>query len=355
MTEKNFKSPVYNIISVPFEKIVPNTYNPNFVAPPEMKLLYESIKEDGYTMPIVCYYSKSEDLYAIVDGFHRWRVMKEYPDIYEREHGMMPVSVIDKPLSGRMASTVRHNRARGSHNVDLMSNIVKELHDLGRSDAWISKHLGMEKDEILRLKQITGLAALFKDIKFGQAWKPVELPEEETFSYRPLKETEIERKLFRNFIRLQTVTKCLRKEGGEWKVKYDPFTDDWSEKDYQTLIVFLKNTVHTGGFVQGAFYYGNLKGFVSVESEFFGGDNKYLDLSSLHVSQDMRRMGIGKALFNAAANYAREKGAKKLYISSHSAVESQAFYRAMGCVEAVEYNEKHVKTEPYDCQLEFVL
>ena len=87
---------------------------------------------------------------------------------------MLPVSVIDKPIDQRMASTIRHNRARGNHNVDLMSNIVKELHEIGRSDAWISKHLGMDRDEILRLKQITGLAALFKDVKFGQAWRPVE-------------------------------------------------------------------------------------------------------------------------------------------------------------------------------------
>ena len=128
------KSPVYNVISVPLEKIVPNTYNPNTVAPPELKLLYDSIKEDGYTMPIVCYYSKADDKYIIVDGFHRYRVMLEHSDIYERENGMLPVSVIDKPLSDRMASTIRHNRARGSHDVDLMSNIVKELHELGRSD-----------------------------------------------------------------------------------------------------------------------------------------------------------------------------------------------------------------------------
>lgn len=169
-----FTSPVYNVIAVEFEKIVPNTYNPNKVAPPEMKLLYDSIKEDGYTMPIVCYYSKEDDTYIIVDGFHRWRVMKEYPDIYEREQGRIPVAVIDKPLTKRMASTVRHNRARGSHNVDLMSNIIRDLHDLGRSDAWISKHLGMDKDEILRLKQISGLAELFKDVDFGQAWRPIE-------------------------------------------------------------------------------------------------------------------------------------------------------------------------------------
>ena len=174
MKNKNWRSPVYNVIAVPFEKIVPNTYNPNTGAPPEMKLLYDSIKEDGYTMPIVCYYVDFKDVYVIVDGFHRYRVMKEYPDIYEREGGMLPVSVIDKPLSDRMASTIRHNRARGSHDVDLMSNIIRELHDIGRSDAWISKHLGMDRDEILRLKQITGLAALFRDVEFGKAWRPID-------------------------------------------------------------------------------------------------------------------------------------------------------------------------------------
>ena len=175
-----YKSPVYRIIQVPIEKVKPNTYNPNSVAPPEMRLLYESIKIDGYTMPIVCYYSQSQDVYVIVDGFHRYRIMLDHADIYKRENGMLPVTVIDKPLSNRMASTIRHNRARGSHNVDLMSNIVKELHELGRSDAWISKHLGMDRDEILRLKQITGLAALFKDVKFGEAWRPIE--EEEDYS-----------------------------------------------------------------------------------------------------------------------------------------------------------------------------
>lgn len=169
-----FKSPVYHVVAVPVEKISPNSYNPNAVAPPEMNLLYESIKADGYTMPIVCYYDKREDRYIIVDGFHRYRIMLEHEDIYQREQGMLPVSVINKPLDQRMASTIRHNRARGSHDVDLMSNIVKELQELGRSDAWIAKHLGMDRDEILRLKQITGLAALFKDVKFGKAWRPAE-------------------------------------------------------------------------------------------------------------------------------------------------------------------------------------
>ena len=169
-----FSSPAYHIISVPIEKIEPNTYNPNAVAPPELALLYDSIKEDGYTMPVVCYYDQKRDTYILVDGFHRCRIMLDYPDIYERENGRLPVSVIDKPIDCRMASTIRHNRARGSHDVDLMSNIVKELHELGRSDEWISKHLGMDKDEILRLKQITGLAALFRDVNFGRAWRAVE-------------------------------------------------------------------------------------------------------------------------------------------------------------------------------------
>lgn len=173
-----YRSPAYGVIAVPVEKVKPNSYNPNTVAPPEMKLLYESIKNDGYTMPVVCYYSKSDDKYIIVDGFHRYRIMLEHPDIYEREKGMLPVSVIDKPLEQRIASTIRHNRARGNHDVDLMGNIVKELHELGRSDAWISRHLGMDRDEILRLKQITGLAALFRDVKFGQAWRPSEDEEE---------------------------------------------------------------------------------------------------------------------------------------------------------------------------------
>ena len=192
-----YKSPVYNIISVPVEKIVPNTYNPNSVAPPELKLLYDSIKEDGYTMPIVCYYVKTSDVYVIVDGFHRYRIMLDYPDIYEREGGKLPVSVIDKTLDNRMASTIRHNRASGSHDVDLMSNIIKELHELGRSDAWISKHLGMDKDEILRLKQITGLASLFRDIKFGTAWVPESedddiFDEDDRFIPRVLEENEDE-------------------------------------------------------------------------------------------------------------------------------------------------------------------
>ncbi|MBO5484755.1 MAG: GNAT family N-acetyltransferase [Lachnospiraceae bacterium] len=170
--------------------------------------------------------------------------------------------------------------------------------------------------------------------------------------YRELCLEEIDRKLFENFIRHQKVTRCWRKENNIWIIKNAPFIDDWTEKDYQTLIDCLKHTITSGGFVYAAFYDGSLKGFVSVEPVLFGGEQKYLDLSSIHVSEDMRGQGIGKSLFLAAKDWAKKKGAKKLYISSHSAVESQAFYKAMGCVEAQEYDQKHVEQEPYDCQLE---
>ena len=141
-----FKSPVYGVIAVPIEKVQANTYNPNHVASPEMKLLYDSILNDGYTMPIVCYYLPDVDKYEIVDGFHRYTTMLRHKDIYEREKGFLPVVVIDKPLSDRIASTIRHNRARGTHDIDLMVNIVKELKDCGQSDTWIMKHLGMDAE-----------------------------------------------------------------------------------------------------------------------------------------------------------------------------------------------------------------
>jgi ParB-like chromosome segregation protein Spo0J len=164
-----FKSPVYGVIAVPIEKVQANTYNPNHVAPPEMKLLYDSILNDGYTMPIVCYYLPDVDKYEIVDGFHRYTTMLRHKDIYEREKGLLPVVVIDKPLSDRIASTIRHNRARGTHDIDLMVNIVKELKDCGQSDTWIMKHLGMDAEELLRLKQVSGLASLFADKEFSPA------------------------------------------------------------------------------------------------------------------------------------------------------------------------------------------
>jgi ParB-like chromosome segregation protein Spo0J len=167
---EEFISPVYRTQKVHISKIRANAYNPNAVAPPEMKLLELSIWEDGYTMPIVCYYLKDEDVYEIVDGYHRYTTMLQSDRIRTREKEMLPVVTINKDISNRMASTIRHNRARGSHSIELMSNIVSELVESGMSDAWILKHIGMDKDELLRLKQITGLASLFANKEFSQSW-----------------------------------------------------------------------------------------------------------------------------------------------------------------------------------------
>lgn len=164
---EEYTSPVYNLMPVPIDKIRANAYNPNVVAPPELELLELSIWEDGYTMPCVCYYLPDEDIYELVDGFHRYTVMKTSKRIYDREKGSLPIVVIHKDLSNRMASTIRHNRARGTHNIELMTNIVSELKKSGMTDEWIMKNIGMDKDELLRLKQISGLADLFADKKFS--------------------------------------------------------------------------------------------------------------------------------------------------------------------------------------------
>lgn len=167
MAMNEYVSPVYKVIAVPVEKVVANDYNPNVVAPPEMRLLELSIWEDGYTMPCVCYYVPEQDVYELVDGYHRYLVLKTSKRIYEREKGMLPITVIEKDISNRMASTIRHNRARGTHNIELMCHIVSELTKAGMSDKWIRKNIGMDKDELLRLKQISGLAELFADKEFS--------------------------------------------------------------------------------------------------------------------------------------------------------------------------------------------
>lgn len=171
MEVTTFKSPVYNVKGIHIDKIQANDYNPNKVAPPEMALLETSIWEDGYTQPVVTFYDSENDKYIVVDGFHRYTILKTSQRIYDREQGILPVVVIDKEIGDRMASTIRHNRARGSHNIDLMSNIVAELVEMGKGDAWICKHIGMSQDELLRLKQITGLASLFQNQDFSQAWE----------------------------------------------------------------------------------------------------------------------------------------------------------------------------------------
>lgn len=151
------------------ENVLANEYNPNHVASPEMKLLYESIKLDGYTMPIVTYDLKNGSR-EIVDGFHRNRVGREHSDIKKRIHGYLPVSTIDKTEDERIGSTIRHNRARGSHGIRPMADIVVELTKMGWDDTKICDRLGMELDEVLRLKQITGLKDAFMNHEFSRSW-----------------------------------------------------------------------------------------------------------------------------------------------------------------------------------------
>lgn len=170
--------------------------------------------------------------------------------------------------------------------------------------------------------------------------------------YREIAYEELERELFRQFRRRQVVKDCWRRIDGEWAIREEPFIDEWSEENYQYLTECLRNTVKTGGVVYGAFMDGILKGFCSVEAEPFGSRRQYLDLSCIHVSEELRGSGIGTELFSLARGWAGRHGAEKLYISAHSAVETQAFYHARGCVEAEEYNREHVEREPYDCQME---
>lgn len=157
------------VLWVKQENIKANEYNPNHVAAPEMQLLYESIKQDGYTMPIVTYDLKDGQR-EIVDGFHRNRVGREHKDIQERIHGYLPVSTIDKAADERIGSTIRHNRARGTHGIRPMSDIVVELATMGWDDEKICKKLGMDLDEVIRLKQITGLKEAFMNHSFSRSW-----------------------------------------------------------------------------------------------------------------------------------------------------------------------------------------
>ena len=160
--------PVSNVLWVPAEKVEGNEYNPNSVAPPEMELLKISIESDGYTQPIVTWL-RDDGTYEVVDGFHRHVVGR-----YHLGLSHLPVVVINSDRAGvgdRMASTIRHNRARGKHRVDSMSEIVLDLSRRNWSDTKIARELGMDADEVLRLKQITGLAELFADDQFSQAWE----------------------------------------------------------------------------------------------------------------------------------------------------------------------------------------
>ncbi len=174
-------------------------------------------------------------------------------------------------------------------------------------------------------------------------------------TYGILSEPEISLELFQHFKRYQKVTRCWRKEADGWKLKEIPFVEEWKEAEYIFLVKCLKNTVNTGGFVFGCFEDGKLMGFASVESGHFGSSGQYVQLSCIHVSYGCRNQGYGKELFQCAIAAGRKLGAAKLYISAHSSEETQAFYHALGCVEAEEYNGALYAAEPCDCQLEYVL
>jgi ParB-like chromosome segregation protein Spo0J len=162
--------PVSSVQWVPAEMVVANDYNPNKVMPPEMRLLYLSIKEDGYTQPIVTFWDKEQQRYIVVDGFHRNRIAKEYRDIRERTHGYLPVVTIEKSLSERKAATIRHNDARGKHSVLGVVDLVVSLVEDGLSDDEIGKQLGKDADEVWRLKQTSGIPALFKNRAYSRSW-----------------------------------------------------------------------------------------------------------------------------------------------------------------------------------------
>ena len=177
----------------------------------------------------------------------------------------------------------------------------------------------------------------------------------ETVSYKKLNAAGIAAALFDGFSRHQEVKRCWRKESGQWVLKEVVFTEEWGDDDFAYLAAALRRTLLSGGAVIGAFCGDRLAGFASVENSPFGSDGQYLNLSNLHVSSEQRGLGIGKRLFALICEEARRLHAGKLYISAHSSQESQAFYHALGCVEAMEYNRQLAEEEPCDCQMEFAL
>ena len=164
------KNPIDDVRWVPLEKVEANDYNPNYVADNELKLLFLSISHDGYTQPIVTIFDKKKDKYVIVDGFHRYFVMKKHKELYEQNKGKVPVVVLDKDINDRMASTVRHNRARGKHKIEGMGDIVFNMLNNGWTDSQICNELGMEVDELVKLKHITGFSKLFENTEYKRAW-----------------------------------------------------------------------------------------------------------------------------------------------------------------------------------------
>lgn len=168
--------PVLNVQLIPVDNVEGNDYNPNKMANPEQSLLALSIRKDGMTMPVVVSSEKKGDKTIVVDGFHRTTECKTKKDIRESLHGYLPVTILHKPLEDRITATVRHNMARGSHQVELSAKLVTMLKKHNWSNARIAKELGMDPDEVLRLKQFTGLAEAFADKDFSKSWE-IERPE----------------------------------------------------------------------------------------------------------------------------------------------------------------------------------
>jgi hypothetical protein len=163
--------PVDFVRWVAVNKVQPNDYNPNSVAKVEMGLLYKSIKHDGYTQPIVTIWDEEINKYVIVDGFHRYFTAAKNIDIFEKNKGLVPIVVIEKDKNERMAATVRHNRARGAHSVSGMSSMVFDMLENGWGEDEICNHLGMEAEEILKLKHITGFSKLFENVEYKKSWQ----------------------------------------------------------------------------------------------------------------------------------------------------------------------------------------
>lgn len=236
--------PVDCVLWVRGENVVANDYNPNKVAPPEMQLLEISIMNDGYTQPIVTWNNDDTNKIEVIDGFHRNRVGKESKIVSERIMGYLPVVNIRKEQSGkndRIASTIRHNRARGKHQIDAMSEIVIELKNRNWTNERISKQLGMDEEEVLRLCQISGLEDIFTDSDFSKAWESEdsapdeyelitdELPEDELSLYKIPNESDTTR-IFHTYDKWE----CYK--AGFYNSRKDGITADECEKSYAVFL-----------------------------------------------------------------------------------------------------------------------
>ena len=291
--------PVDFVEWVKVENVVANDYNPNSVAPPEMKLLELSIQEDGYTQPIVSWIN--EEKHEVVDGFHRNRVGRESQAIKKRIHGYLPLTIINNDRTdrnNRIASTIRHNRARGKHNVNSMSDIVVELKNRNWKNERISRELGMDEDEVLRLCQITGLSELFKDDEFSKSWDI----KDSSISFEPLTDdfNEVQKDLF-----------GFR-------------TSNTSDKD-RIFHTFDKWECHKAGFYNNAFNGTTKDECEKRYSEFLSNENKFRDALN-HVISDWKHSCEHYLTNNSMNRIAWLGQASMCYATGIPAVFRSGFY-----------------------------